>query len=96
MHLANGDQVLFDFGAMRDPDDENDKRCDLPSAVRKDMEKAKRDFFAAVAFTHLDNDHVIERCINNAIVSTKKGEALIVGCNREVSRATCGFFRWNG
>ncbi len=39
---------------------------------------------------------VIVRCINNAIVSAETGEALIAGCNREVSRATCGFFRWNG
>lgn len=58
IHLANGDQVLFDFGAMRDPNDPNDKRCDLAAEVQKDMEKAKRDAFAVVAFTHLDNDHV--------------------------------------
>jgi hypothetical protein len=58
IHLANDDQVLFDFGAMRNPSDPNDKRCDLVAAVRKDMEKVKRDAFAAVAFTHLDNDHV--------------------------------------
>src|SRR5258708_36675333 len=58
IHLANGDQVLFDFGAMGDPTDPNDRRCDLPAEVRKDMEKAKRNAFAAVAFTHLDNDHV--------------------------------------
>ena len=58
IHLANGDQMLFDFGALRDSDDEDDKRCDLPAEVRKDMEEAKRDSFAAVAFTHLDDDHV--------------------------------------
>ena len=58
IHLANDDQVLFDFGGMRDANDPNDKRCDLPAEVRKDMKKAKRDAFAAVAFTHLDNDHV--------------------------------------
>ena len=58
IHLANDDQVLFDFGAMRGANDPNDKRCDLAAEVRKDMKKAKREAFAAVAFTHLDNDHV--------------------------------------
>jgi hypothetical protein len=58
IHLANNDQVLFDFGAMRDPDDKNDKRFDLLAEVRKDMKAAQQDSFAAVAFTHLDNDHV--------------------------------------
>src|ERR1019366_4255871 len=48
----------FDFGAMRDPNNENDKRFDLVAAVREDMKATKRDSFAAVAFTHLDNDHV--------------------------------------
>jgi hypothetical protein len=58
IHLANGDQILFDFGAIRDPNDANDKRCDLHEELRKDLKKAKRDSFAAVAFTHLDSDHV--------------------------------------
>ena len=56
--LNNGAQVLFDFGALRNQNDESDKRCDLPAEVRKDMEDAKRESFAVVAFTHLDNDHV--------------------------------------
>lgn len=42
------------------------------------------------------NITIIDRCINNAMINAKKGEAPIAGCNREVSRATCGFFRWNG
>jgi hypothetical protein len=58
IHLANNDQVLFDFGAMRDSNDVNDKRFDLLAEVRKDMKAVKQDSFAAVAFTHLDNDHV--------------------------------------
>ena len=58
IHLVNDDQILFDFGAMGDPNDPKDKRFDLAAEVRKDMKKVKRDAFAAVAFTHLDNDHV--------------------------------------
>lgn len=58
IHLANDDQILFDFGAMGDPNDPKDKRFDLAAEVRKDMKKVKRDAFAAVAFTHLDNDHL--------------------------------------
>ena len=58
IHLANDDQILFDFGATGDPNDPDDKRFDLATEVRKDMKKVKRDAFAAVAFTHLDNDHI--------------------------------------
>jgi hypothetical protein len=39
---------------------------------------------------------IIDNCINNAMISARKGEALIAGHSREVSRATCGVFRWNG
>ena len=38
IHLANNDQGLFDFGAMRDPNDKNDKRFDLLAEVRKDID----------------------------------------------------------
>jgi len=55
--LANGKKILFDFGAKRDPDDKADKRCDLPQELRADLKAANRDYFDAVAFTHLDNDH---------------------------------------
>lgn len=58
IHLANDDQILFDFGGMGDPSDPDDKRFDLATELRKDMKKVKRDAFASVAFTHLDNDHV--------------------------------------
>jgi hypothetical protein len=58
LSLANGDQVLFDFGAVRNSNDPNDKRCDLHEELRKAMKAAKRDRFAAAAFTHLDDDHV--------------------------------------
>jgi hypothetical protein len=38
----------------------------------------------------------IEHCIKNATVSAKKGEALIGGCSRAVSRAIFGCSRWIG
>src|SRR5689334_10932432 len=56
--LADGRQVLFDYANQRNPDDPNDKRCDLEADLRGDMKKAKQSAFAAVAFTHLDDDHV--------------------------------------
>ena len=42
------------------------------------------------------NAVLIEHCIKNATVSAKKGEALIGGCSRAVSRAIFGCSRWIG
>jgi hypothetical protein len=58
LSLAGGEQVLFDYGNERNPNDPTDKRCDLNVEIRKDMKRAKRDVFDVVAYTHLDNDHV--------------------------------------
>jgi hypothetical protein len=55
--LANGKKILFDYADTRDPNDKDDRRCDLPKELREDLEAAKRDYYDAVAFTHLDNDH---------------------------------------
>ena len=55
--LANGKKILFDFADMRDPDNKDDRRCDLPKELREDLDAAKRDYYDAVAFTHLDSDH---------------------------------------
>lgn len=57
--LMNGRILLFDYANMRDPDDEYDLRIDLPDQLRKELAKAGRDSFDVVAFTHLDDDHVI-------------------------------------
>lgn len=43
---------------MRDPEDEYDLRIDLPEELRSDLEAADRDYYDAVAYTHLDNDHI--------------------------------------
>lgn len=50
--------LLFDFAAMRDPDDKHDRRIDLPPAVREDIGWSERKEIDVVAFTHLDDDHV--------------------------------------
>ena len=57
LDLADGRKVLVDFAAMRNEDDDEDKRCDLPAELRHDLEKAGRDFFDAVCITHTDSDH---------------------------------------
>lgn len=56
--LNDGRKILFDYANMRDPNDEDDTRCDLPSLLMEDLELAEKDKFEVVAFTHLDNDHV--------------------------------------
>lgn len=55
--LANGAKILIDYAHMRSPDDDDDKRCDLPGELRRDLAKSRRDDFDAVCITHLDDDH---------------------------------------
>ena len=57
LDLADGRKVLVDYAAMLNEDDDEDKRCDLPVALRRDLNKAGRDFFDAVCITHTDSDH---------------------------------------
>ncbi len=66
-HLGNADccridldcgrKILIDYAATRDPDDEDDLRCDLPEELRDDLNKSKRGYYDVVAFSHLDKDH---------------------------------------
>ena len=55
--LANGKKLLFDYSDERDPNDPDDKRIDLPKALRDDLSAVKRDYYDLVAITHLDDDH---------------------------------------
>lgn len=57
LDLADGRKVLVDYAAMRNADDDEDKRCDLPEELRDDLDKAGRDYFDAVCITHTDSDH---------------------------------------
>ena len=52
--LTNGHKILVDYADMRNPDDENDLRCDLPEELRSDLWKADRDYYDAVCITHTD------------------------------------------
>lgn len=54
--LDGGQKLLFDYAAMRDPNNPDDLRVDLPRALRADL--GQRNAFDVVAFTHADNDHV--------------------------------------
>lgn len=49
--------MLVDYADMRCTDDEDDVRCDLPQELRRDLAKARRNYFDAVCITHLDQDH---------------------------------------
>jgi hypothetical protein len=53
--LDCGRRILFDYANMRDANDDDDLRCDLPNELRDDL--GKRDYFDVVAFSHLDRDH---------------------------------------
>lgn len=55
--LADGRKLLIDYADMRNSDDPNDKRVDLPEELWADLRQAKRDDYDVVCFTHLDDDH---------------------------------------
>jgi len=56
LDLADGRKILVDYAAMRNGED-NDKRCDLPEELRRDLKRAGRDYYNAVCITHTDTDH---------------------------------------
>jgi hypothetical protein len=56
--LDGGRQILLDYAAVRDPKDPNDLRCDLAKSLRDELQARKHDYYDAVGFTHLDDDHV--------------------------------------
>ena len=53
--LADGQKLIFDYANRRNPEDKNDKRCDLPNELRRDL--GKRTDYDVAVFTHLDQDH---------------------------------------
>lgn len=55
--LENKKKILFDFGDEGDPSDDEDKRIDLCTTLRDDMQTADKKNYEVVAITHLDNDH---------------------------------------
>ncbi len=54
--LNCGRKLLVDYADRRNPADPNDRRIDLPAAVRAALNG--REYFDVVAFTHSDEDHV--------------------------------------
>lgn len=50
--------MLFDFADMHDPLANDERRINLPEAVRDDIGWPNRKHIDVVAFTHIDNDHV--------------------------------------
>lgn len=58
IHLADDRLILVDYANQRIPTDKDDKRIDLPVALRNDLKEAGQKDFDVVCFSHLDNDHV--------------------------------------
>ena len=56
--LENGQKILFDYANVRNSDDDDDLRIDLPEKLREDLEEAEKDTYDVVAFTHADEDHI--------------------------------------
>lgn len=53
--MAGGEKVIFDYADRRNRSDEDDKRCDLPAELRKDL--GSRSYYDVAVFTHMDQDH---------------------------------------
>lgn len=56
--LENGQKILFDYANVKNSDDDDDLRIDLPEKLREDLEEAEKDTYDVVAFTHADEDHI--------------------------------------
>ena len=52
--LDDGRRILIDYANTHKV---GDKYIDLPTALRDDLRRAKKDAFDVVAFSHLDLDH---------------------------------------
>lgn len=53
--LASGQKIIFDYAHRRTEGKKDDKRCDLPAELRKDL--GTRKDYDVGAFTHMDEDH---------------------------------------
>lgn len=58
IRLADDRLIMMDFAHQGNPDNPSDRRCNLPKEVTEAMDEAGQTSFAAVAFTHLDDDHI--------------------------------------
>ena len=56
--VSNGRRALFDFCHRSNAEDSTTPEIDLKVRLRDELEKAERDFFDVVAFTHADVDHI--------------------------------------
>ena len=58
IQLANDQLLLMDYASVGNPDDAQDKRCDLRRELNDALDEVDQESFRAVAFSHLDDDHV--------------------------------------
>ena len=58
VETSAGAVLLVDYAATADPDDPNDRRIDLPRAIRDRLDALGRDHVDVLALTHLDQDHI--------------------------------------
>jgi hypothetical protein len=58
VHLAGGRRVLFDFCHRDKSEDPETPEIDLKVRLKEELNKASRDYFDVVAFTHADVDHI--------------------------------------
>src|SRR5437899_9442471 len=55
--VENGQDFLFDFANVADPDNPADKRAKVDAELRNYMKSRGKDTFEIVGFTHGDSDH---------------------------------------
>lgn len=56
--LENGKRILFDYRHIKKAENEKSPEIDLKSRLTDELNKARKDYFDVVAFSHGDNDHI--------------------------------------
>ena len=56
--IDSGNKILVDYANSKDPNDKEDLRIDLASALRSDLKDCDRNYYDVVVFTHSDKDHI--------------------------------------
>jgi hypothetical protein len=56
--LENSKRLLFDYRHKKESEEYGSRLFNLRSHLKEELDKAKRDYFDVVAFTHGDSDHI--------------------------------------
>ncbi len=56
--LSTGENILVDYANMRDENNDQDLRVDLPEILRSELGTENKDYLDVLIITHADSDHI--------------------------------------